>query len=166
MRATHDRVRSVLHYEPGTGVFTWLITKGPRARVGAVAGSPTPRGYWTIKLDGRSYQAHNLAWFYVTGEWPEHEVDHIDGDPLNNAFTNLRDEPHGVNVRNVVAPNRNNTSGFRGVSESGPRWQANIRVDGKKKYLGTFDTPEEAYAAYMAAKAEHHGEETYRARLS
>ena len=65
---------------------------------------------------------------------------------------------------NVVAPRKDNTSGFRGVTRNGDRWQARIWVHSKKTHLGTYATPEEASAAYWAAKAKLHGEETYQAR--
>ena len=165
MRPTHERVREALAYDPETGVFTWLMGRGNQIRVGDVAGSPKSDGYWEIRLDGVLLRANVLAWLYMTGAWPTHEVDHIDGDPLNNAFTNLRDEPKSTNMRNIVAPRRDNTTGFRGVTKQGNSFIAQIWVDGKQNYLGSFTTAAEAGAAYMAAKAEHHGPETYQGRL-
>lgn len=164
MKATHERVLEALAYDPETGVFTWLIQASSRALVGDVAGCPS-NAYWRIKLDRQPYEAHVLAWFWVTGEWPTYEVDHIDGDGLNNRFANLRDEPRSVNQRNQVAPRRDNVSGYRGVYPHGPGWSAKIKADGRTRYLGTYLTPEEASAAYWAAKAEHHGAETYQVRL-
>lgn len=168
MRPTHERVREVLSYDPETGVFTWLVRTSTRVRVGDVAGTPTSEGYWAIRLDHRLYKAHVLAWFWVSGAWPTQEIDHIDGDTLNNRFVNLRDEPKSVNQYNVVAPRCNNSSGYLGVSphrQTG-KWMAQIRPPGaKRKYLGLFDTPEAAHAAYMQAKAELHGVETYQGRL-
>ena len=167
MRPTHDRVRELLDYNPETGVFTWRVQTSSRALVGDVAGWPDV-DHWRVQVDRHPCKAHQLAWFWVTGAWPEHEIDHIDGNRLNNAFANLRDVPGVVNQRNQVAPRVTNTSGARGVRRGrrGNGWQARIGVDGKTRYLGQFATPEEASAAYWAAKAELHGEETYQGRLS
>lgn len=165
MPPTAERVREVLDYNPEIGVFTWKVRLATRHPVGSTAGSRVDR-YWQIGLDKRTYRAHQLAWLWVTGAWPTHEVDHIDGDTINNAFANLRDEPHGVNMRNTVAPNRNNTSGVRGVywNKKDRRWQAQISHDRKNRYIGQFQTKEAAEAAYWAAKARLHGEETYQGR--
>ena len=87
------------------------------------------------------------------------KIDHRDGNGLNNRRTNLRACTHAQNLWNTVA-HANNTSGFKGVSwdkQSG-RWKAQIRGDLKKKHIGYFSTPEEAYAAYCAAALELHGE--------
>ena len=164
MTITVERVREALAYNSETGVFTWLQRTSTKVHIGDEAGSPS-NGYWSIKLDHRNYGAHILAWLWMTGAWPTHEVDHIDGVRDNNRWINLRDGSDGVNKRNIVAPNKNNPSGYRGVSRSGRRWAAHIKVNGKQQRLGTFDTPEDAHVAYMAAKAELHGEDTYRARL-
>lgn len=147
---TLERVREVLHYDPETGVFTWLVSTSNRAKVGDVAGCPIKKGYWQIGLDENQIKAHQLAWFYMTGTWPEHEIDHIDRNKLNNAWSNLRDGSGGVNYQNQVDPRTNNTSGFRGVSwsTSKRKWRATFA----SKHLGYFTTPEEASAAYWAAK--------------
>jgi hypothetical protein len=86
-------------------------------------------------------------------------VDHIDGDGLNNQRSNLRLATHTENLRNQRI-RRDNTSGFKGVSwsKASGKWVAQIRMTGKIKYLGSFTTPEEAYAAYCAAALELHGE--------
>lgn len=166
MKATHQRVLEALHYDPEAGVFTWLIRRHNGLRPGDLAGCPTSEGYRKIVLDRHQYREHHLAWFYVTGQWPVYELDHIDGNPLNNRFANLRDEPPSVNQRNKVAPNKNNTSGYLGVSWNQGGWAAFITVSGKSLYLGKFTTREAASAAYWAAKAEHHGEEAYGVRLA
>jgi hypothetical protein len=87
------------------------------------------------------------------------EVDHRDGHGLNNRKKNLRVATHAQNERNQRL-NSANTSGFKGASfhAGARRWQAHIRVDGRRHYLGLFDTPEAAHAAYTAASAEFHGE--------
>jgi len=165
MSPTHERLLEALHYDPETGVFRNLITRG-RALIGDVSGW-TQDGYCVITLDGYRRSSHVWAWFYMTGNWPTFEIDHIDGITDNNRFANLRDIPHQLNLRNEVAPRSNNTSGYLGVSwhRCAGRWAANIRFDGILKYLGLFDSAEEAHTAYMAAKELYHGLETYQGRL-
>lgn len=163
MRPTPERVREALAYDSETGVFVWQVSLG-RVRAGAIAGTPH-KGYCRITIDKHHYGAHQLAWLYVTGEWPPGDIDHIDGDPLNNRFANLRLADSTLNKWNVVAPQTNNSSGYRGVSRSWNKWVAHISVDGHHKYLGSFDTPEAASEAYWVAKAEHHGAEAYQGRL-
>lgn len=153
---TVDRLRQVLNYNPETGVFIWKIPTGKRTKVGSVAGSIRKDGYRPIKVDGHRYLAHRLAWLYQTGEWPTDVIDHINGDPSDNRIANLREASRFQNQQNQGV-RKNNTSGFKGVSLSRGRWCAEIRVHGKKKSLGSFDTPEEAHAAYCTAAEQFHG---------
>lgn len=86
-------------------------------------------------------------------------IDHRDGDGLNNRRSNLREADHSQNGRNQ-GPGNQNTSGFKGVSfiKRSSRWKAAITVYKKRHYLGSFKTPEEAYAAYCSACVAMHGE--------
>lgn len=153
---TGERLRELLHYDPETGVFTWRVG-GRRARLGEAAGCVETCGYLRITIDGRQYYAHRLAWLYVTGAWPADQLDHRDGDRTNNRFDNLREATHAENGQNRTTQ-KNNTSGFAGVHWhlGDRRWHARIRVGGRRVHLGSFDTPEEAHAAYIEAKARLH----------
>ena len=114
--------------------------------------------YPVIKISGTLYRSHRLAWLYVHGTWPRYEIDHINGDREDFRLSNLRDVSHAANMHNRVNPNKNNRSGFLGVSWHKPckKWEAAIRVADKKVLLGRFDTPEEAARAYLKAKQTHH----------
>lgn len=157
-KLTLCRLREVLHYDPKTGVFTWLISTG-RVSAGTIAGSERRDGYVIIRIDERGYYAHRLAWFYMMEEWPKEYIDHIDGHPENNIFNNFRP---ATNIQNSCNQKhrKSNTSGFKGVSwhKNSKKWRADIRVFGKKLWLGHFDTPEVAHAAYISAAKKYHGE--------
>ena len=151
-----DYLRSVLNYNPLTGVFTRLVSTNSRVKVGDVAGCDNGKGYMVFSVLGRLYQAHRIAWLYMHGQWPDGNIDHIDGNPSNNAIANLRDVSQSVNMQNQRLAMSHNTSGYLGVSRNGKRWQAEIQSDGKRRPLGTHDTPVEAHAAYLEAKRRLH----------
>ncbi len=143
-----------IHYDAETGVFTWAVA-GRGIRVGAVAGVKTSEGYWQIKLGFKAYRAHRLAWFLVHGVWPDGSIDHINGDRLDNRIANLRIASHAVNMQNKrVAMANNKSCGLLGVTWNiqHERWQASVMVNKKRHFLGHFDTPEAAHAAYLEAK--------------
>lgn len=151
---TQERLKAMFHYNAKTGLFTRLIgVKGSAA--GEIAGCPSKLGYIRITVDYRQYQAHRLAWFYMTGKWPLNEVDHSDGDPSNNRWTNLRECTHAENHQNH-AVRADNKSGHPGVSRFRRKWQAHIAVNGVIHHIGHFDDPAEAGRAYLEAKARLH----------
>lgn len=156
---TVERLRELFHYDQESGVFTRKAERARNARMGDLAGCKRPDGYIVIRIDGSLYHAHRLAWLHVTGEWPKEEIDHLNCDPSDNRFANLREATRAENLRNIRKP-CDNTSGFKGVSfdKRTGRWISSIRASGKQKYLGRFDTAEAAYAAYCTAAKELHGE--------
>lgn len=144
---TIEQLRKILQYDADTGLFTWIEPRQPTTKIGDLAGSIENTGYISIRLGGTSYLAHRLAWFYCFGEWPTAYIDHIDRDKTNNALDNLREASAHENQRNRGI-NKNNTSGYIGVYKHRNKWAAEIIIEGVKKYLGTFDTPEQAHLAY------------------
>lgn len=156
---TVERLRELLEYDPETGDFRWKFDRGSKAPAGAIAGGLN-KGYWLISIDGRRRRAHRLAWLYVHGVWPSGEIDHRNENKVDNRIANLREATRRQNTENISLPRRDNKSSTRGVStkprKGRPCWSARIVVDGKQRYLGQFDSPEEAAAAYLAAKAELH----------
>jgi hypothetical protein len=160
MDLTAERLRELLAYEPGTGLFTWRVDRclNRIVKAGMVAGSThTTYGYVYIGVDGRNYRAHRLAWLYVHGAWPEHEIDHINGLPADNRIVNLRDVTSSANKQNLRrAKSSNKSSGLLGVQKKRNRWYAHITVRGRQRHIGVFDTPELAHAAYLFAKRQSH----------
>lgn len=155
---SHETLTELLDYNPETGVFTWKKVTSNRVNVGDVAGQKI-KGHLLIQINGWRYMAHRLAWFYVHKAWPKDEIDHENLIRDDNRLSNLREATHQQNVYNVKK-RRHNTTGFKGVTfhKAAGRFMAQIRADRKYIYLGLFDTPEEAHAAYAAASKEHHGE--------
>lgn len=153
---TQARLRELLDYNPGTGVFTWKVSRKGVRQAGAVAGDMNRRGYWRIGVDRRRYIASVLAWLYMTGEWPTQDIDHKDGVRHHNWWSNLRQVSRSANNQNQRRAKRDNKSGYLGVSPNRKRWAASIIADGAKHHLGTFDTPQQAHAAYVSAKRRLH----------
>ena len=99
---------------------------------------------------------HRLAWLYVYGEWPHQQIDHIDGNKLNNRIENLRDVSPYANNENLHNPKKHNSTGVLGVRKRGNKYHSRIVVNGIEKHLGTFPTAAIAHQAYIDAKRKYH----------
>jgi len=154
---TAAQLREILRYDPITGTFYRLKNTGATGRIGPINVRPSVRGAYAICVHANKHYAHRLAWLYMTGEWPAHEIDHIDGNPLNNRFANLREATGAQNKQNQRRPKTTNKSGFLGAfKHDARRWRANIQINGKTIHIGLFDSAEEAHAAYVEAKRRLH----------
>lgn len=154
-----EYVRSLLSYDPETGDVRWRVNRCARAKAGDLAGSRHTTGYRRVMIDGKNYTATRIAWVIMTGGWPSGVVDHKDGDPTNDRWSNLRVAPRWANLANSKVRS-NCKSGFKGVCQTpaGTRWVAYFHVAGRTHYLGSFLTIEEAVAARAAVAAKWHGE--------
>jgi len=156
---TAARLREVLHYNPETGVFTWRVRLGQRCVIGARAGTVRKdrRPRRSINIDGLYYAEHNLAWLYMTDEWPAHEIDHRNNDATDNRWGNLRPATREQNTQNARR-RADNSTGFKGVQvhENG-RYYARVQINGERIFVGSFETPEEANAAIVKRRQELHG---------
>lgn len=150
-----ESLKSLLHYDPGTGIFTWRKSIGPKKK-GAVAGLVNGEGYHCIGLAGKKYLAHRLAWLYVYGEEPEGQIDHINHLRADNRISNLRDISDTGNRRNQTR-SKHNTSGYVGVSfnNTSKLWMAAIGVSGKSISLGSFKNKQDAINARKAAEKKY-----------
>src|SRR5215475_5659246 len=151
---TLQRLREVLSYDPETGLLTWLQKTG-RKSAGSVAGSLDNNGYVVIRIDRRIYKSHRLAWLLMTGEWPKHTIDHINNAPADNRWENLREATYSQNNANRGLTTRNK-SGLKGVSWHSQNncWVAHFL----NRYIGSFNSPEDAHAAYCEVAQKHFGE--------
>ena len=146
---TAQRLRELLHYNPTTGEFIWIVSRGNQwTKPGMSAGYKDTYGHMGIEINGKRYLSHRLAWLYMHGTWPDHQIDHINRIRDDNRIANLRDVSGVVNSNNK-GNYRNNTTGFKGVTIKNGRFVAQITVNGKCKYLGSFDKAEKASLAYQ-----------------
>lgn len=144
-----SRVREVFLYEPRTGL---LLKRAASASSGRVAGHVSNRGYLVVQFDGYRTTAQRVIVAYMTGHWPTDDVDHIDGDRVNNKWLNLRVVTRSENNQNVISARCDSTHGLRGVSRTNGVFFARIAVGGQVHYLGTFPTALDAHLAYIDAK--------------
>ena len=157
---TQDEALAI--WEHRDGYLYWRENRGKRMKAGDKAGCVDCIGprlkYWKLKFGGKVYVAHRIIFLMHRGYLPE-QIDHIDGNGLNNDIENLRAATRSQNGSNRGAQ-KNNTSGFKGVSwhKKAQKWQAQIIADRKHRYLGYFDTPEAAHEAYKAAAIKLHKE--------
>jgi len=152
---TAERLRSILDYNPETGVFTWKVGR-QKVKKGNIAGTIHASGHRVIRVDRRLYISHRLAWLYYYGEWPKGPLDHKDRDPANNRISNLRECTPRENGQNSTKCW--GSSKYRGVywNKRANKWQAQIRVNKKRIYLGIFDDELDAANAYREAKTKYH----------
>jgi hypothetical protein len=167
---TQEYLKLILHYNLLTGVWTWLINKSRSIKPGDIAGCAMCSNhkekdgcegkihYLVIRIDGKLYYAHQLAFLYMTGSLVK-EVDHADRDGLNNRWSNLRECTRSENNANMTKQS-NNTSGYKGVCwhKTNKKWQAQIGYKGRHYNLGFYSDIENAKAAYDAKSRELHGE--------
>ncbi|MNL03286.1 hypothetical protein D3C87_1238180 [compost metagenome] len=156
---TAEMLRQELNYCPDTGAFKWT-RRGRGRRASLEAGHVDQLGYVVIRLNGRSYLAHRLAWLHVHGEWPAEMVDHINGQRADNRIANLRPATCAINAQNLKGPTAHNKTGLMGVGyKAGAltnRYTACISINGRSKRLGCFPTADAAHAVYLEAKRRLH----------
>lgn len=152
-----DFLKAKLSYDPDSGLFIWQST-------GTRAGSLEAKGYIVIETGRKRYKAHRLAWWFMTGHWPDYpreQVDHINGIKSDNRFCNLRIATNAQNKRNSHFLRSDNTSGFRCVNwrpDMG-RWSVSITMPGEKRQTkcGTFSELPDAVACANTIMAYAYG---------
>lgn len=155
---TQDQLKSVLHYDEVTGIFTWKAKTAICITIGSHPKHICKSGYLQMSIFKKRYYAHRLAWLYVYGEFPKKFIDHINGIKTDNRIINLREASISENNQNQKLPSKNNTSGLLGVcyAKKYKKWQSQIEINNKSVFIGYFDTKEEAHIAYINKKRELH----------
>ena len=150
---TAEYLRSVLHYDQETGIFTRKVSTARNVKAGDVAGCQNGRGYLQIRVCSRKHLAHRLAWLHTHGVWPKDQIDHINRIRTDNRLANLREVTHKQNGQNA-SKRSDNKSGHPGVSwkKQNSKWQVKIMHNRKDIHLGYFATIEEALSARKAAE--------------
>lgn len=153
-----QELKTLLHYDPPTGVFRWRHTPKRGMKPWDVAGNIDRQGYVQIKIGGKVLMAHRLAWLYVHGELPK-QVDHKNMTRSDNRIDNLRAADNSCNGMNKRMQS-NNTTGYKGVTfhKGTGRYHAKIQANGVRKSLGYYETAEQAHKVYMTAAGELHGQ--------
>lgn len=158
MELKQHELKSRLHYDPSTGIFTWLSNARKDLR-GKRAGTVNDQGRRHIGIKGKIYKEHRLAWLYVHGYMPVGEIDHIDRNQANNKISNLREVTRSQNLYNRPKPNRGN-SPCKCVSYEprGNKWVSYGSLNGRRVYLGSFSDLELADLVSQEFRDKHHGE--------
>src|SRR5258706_6364168 len=155
---TYERVRELFNYDEISGNVYWKINRSTRRKAGQIVGWLSKAdGRRYVEIEGHNYRLHRIIWIWKTGSWPKNEIDHIDKNPANNVWKNLREADHSQNNCNC-GPQSNSTTGIRGVSLSRNGYRVRVYKDGKEVFLAYFKTLEEAAAARKEAAIKYHGE--------
>ena len=161
-----NEVRQFFHYNPDTGVMRRTHKTDRWGNVYPYNSEPLSltNGYRTANFKGDVYKIHRLIWLYVTGEWPAHDIDHINGDRLDNRLCNLRSVPRSENTKNRGI-NSNNETGCPGIhwEKNVGKYRVRISVNGVRQCLGFYTDLNDAIEVKKKAEIEHgfhenHGE--------
>jgi hypothetical protein len=153
---TQAELKEIFDYVDGNLVYRYSPRKNKKT--GDIAGSIDSKGYLIVSVKGSRYKAHRLIWLWHYGEFPKHDIDHINGIRNDNHIENLRDVSRSVNMQNQKKGNVDNKSGLLGVhwNKDRDKWNSIIYINGKRKYLGLFNCKNKAYEAYIKAKRQFH----------
>lgn len=152
---TQERLKQLATYDPESGLLVCAMNrKGSKNKIGDVLGSANKVGHIQVQLDSSKYLVHRLAVLYMTGKMPDGVIDHINRDPADNRWSNLRVVTQFENSHNQSRLPERNSTGFVGVHRYGSRYRAKINVNHKQVHLGTFDDPAIAASAYAMAKSQ------------
>ncbi len=145
-KITQKLVKELFYYDPIKGQLIWKIDRGSNKTFGLPAGCLQNKGYLVTKINKVSYLNHRLIWLYHYGELPK-MLDHINGVRLDNRLENLRKSDYKLNSLNRKG-HRENTFKYFYCYKLGNRYYAYYRENSEHKYLGGFNTEEEARIAY------------------
>jgi hypothetical protein len=161
-KLSYARAKELLDYNSLTGELRWRVDRlsgrnKVQVRAGSIAGHCHFDGYIRVKLDGVVYRAQHIIWLLQTGHYPSLEIDHRNGDDVDNRWINLRLATTQENGRNRRV-HKSNTSGAKGVDFHNGKWRARIIVGYKQLHLGSFSNFDDAVKARLGAERQHFGD--------
>lgn len=152
-----DELLKFVDVDVNTGMIRWSCRLSNRTKIGDVAGSDNGKGYTQIRFDGKMYLRHRIIFYVANGYLPK-VVDHKNGVSVGDGIDNLQEATHQQNLMKMKVSIKN-TSGYPGVTlHKNGKWRSQIRINGKKTYLGLFDTAKEASDAYERKARETFGD--------
>lgn len=154
-----DLAVQIFIYDAESGILKWRKGRGNKSGAGAIAGSINSGGHLCLKFKGKGYLVHRIAWLIHFGQWPEHQVDHVNRIKTDNRIINLRAATSTENKRNTGL-RRDNTSGCKGVCwhKDKGKWFAIVRINNKQKHLGYYDDIELADLVAKEARSKFYGD--------
>lgn len=155
---TQEYLIGLIAYDRATGIFTWKVKKSSTCDIGEEVGQLDRHGYRYVTIDQKKYWLHRLAWFYVHGEWPPGEIDHINMVALDNRISNLRLVEGRWQQRANQKKRQDSRQRFKGIKPYGKLWMARCTKNGIVKYKYGLATPEEAHIAYLEMATKSFGE--------
>lgn len=150
---TQQMLKDMFYYSPNFGIFVWKKTIATRAKIGTIAGHIGSQGYVRIRINGKAYSAHRMAFLYMEGMLPLRAVDHINGARADNSWANLRHATYLENSKNKKLQ-KNSSSGIIGVNftSSSNKWTSRIGSNKERIELGVFPDFFEACCARKSAE--------------
>ena len=145
-----EELKEYFKYDPDTGKLFWNKRPSNRVIVGSEVGNYNDQGYKVCRFKGKALRVHRVVWAITKGEHPSEFIDHINGDRGDNRIDNLRVVSNAENLQNMKE-----AKGYTHHKKLN-KWMAQIAVNKEHKYLGIFNTKQEAHAAYLKAKKELH----------
>ncbi len=141
IKLTQEYIKKRLSYNPETGLFTWGVPRRGGFKAGEIAGCIDSQGYVAIRICGGVHRAHRLAWLYMYGKYPKHQIDHINRIRTDNSIKNLRDVPQSINAKNcnIRSDNKTGVTGVKLLKATG-LYNATIHIGGEVIRLGSFKT--------------------------
>lgn len=159
---TQEYLKTILDYDPKTGIFVWVKKPSPKISLASAAGRTNGNGYCQIQIKGKVYYSHRLAFLFMVGRWPNDMIDHINRVENDNRWVNLRECNRSQNYANKEKQ-INNSSGYKGVcwGKDRKRWISSISINKKRIHVGAFKDKKAAARAYNQKSIELYGEFAY-----